>query len=119
MAKREAIFTERELDVMHVLWDRKTGTVAEVRDLIQDELAYTTILTVLRTLEKKGFVEHEMEGRSYRYHPVVSREDAREAHLRRLLTSVFGGSPSALVEKLLSSGRIPDAELRRIRELVC
>lgn len=118
MSKREAILTERELDVMHILWERKTGTVAEVRDLIEDELAYTTILTVLRTLEQKGFVEHDLEGRSYRYRPVIDREDAREAHLNRVLTSVFGGSPSALLEKLLSSRRIPDAELQRIRELV-
>lgn len=118
MAKREAIFTERELDVMHVLWDRKTGTVAEVRELIEDELAYTTVLTILRTLEQKGFVRHELEGRSYRYHPAVSRDEAREGHLHRILVNVFGGSPSALVEQLVTGRKLPDAELKKIRKLL-
>ena len=57
-----ASFTDRELDVMAVLWDRGPSTVAEVREHLEDALAYTTVLTVLRTLETKGFVSHEEEG---------------------------------------------------------
>ena len=57
-----ASFTDRELDVMAVLWERGPSTVAEVREHLEDRLAYTTVLTVLRTLEAKGFVSHEEEG---------------------------------------------------------
>ncbi len=55
----EIVFTERELDVMAIVWDRGGATVAEVRERLKDELAYTTVLTVLRTLEEKGYVRHE------------------------------------------------------------
>ena len=62
-----ASFTDRELDVMAVLWDRGPSTVAEVRENLEDPLAYTTVLTVLRTLETKGYVSHEEEGKAHRY----------------------------------------------------
>ncbi len=69
-------FTDRELDVMSVLWDRETATVAEVRERLADRLAYTTVLTVLRTLEQKGYVAHASEGRAHRYRPLVKRDAA-------------------------------------------
>src|ERR687888_495120 len=76
-------FTDRELDVMAVLWDRGPSTVAEVREALEDELAYTTVLTVLRTLEEKGYAGHQEAGRAYRYHPLVERETAGRSALRR------------------------------------
>ena len=72
-------FTDRELDVMAVLWDRGDATVAEVQERLSDDLAYTTVLTVLRTLEEKGHVGHREEGRAYRYHPLVERAEAGRA----------------------------------------
>src|SRR5437667_449732 len=69
-------FTDRELDVMSVLWDAGSATVAEVRERLSDDLAYTTVLTVLRTLEQKGYVGHTGEGRAHRYHPLVKRAAA-------------------------------------------
>ena len=75
-------FTDRELDVMAVLWQRGPSTVAEVREALEDALAYTTVLTVLRTLEDKGYVGHEEEGRAYRYFPAVAREEAGTSALR-------------------------------------
>src|SRR6266487_4471042 len=66
-------FTDRELDVMSVLWDLGDATVAEVRERLADELAYTTVLTVLRTLEQEGYVAHTGEGRAHRYNPLVQR----------------------------------------------
>ena len=74
-------FTDRELDVMAVLWERGPSTVAEVRAALEDELAYTTVLTVLRTLEDKRYVGHEEEGRAYRYHALVAREAAGRSAL--------------------------------------
>ena len=72
----EISFTGRELDVMSVLWSRGPSTVAEVREELDDELAYTTVLTVLRTLEAKGHVTHASDGKAHRYAAAVARDDA-------------------------------------------
>ncbi|HZD03998.1 MAG TPA: BlaI/MecI/CopY family transcriptional regulator, partial [Longimicrobiales bacterium] len=80
----EVIFTERELDVMAVLWEHGSATVAEVQERLRDDLAYTTVLTILRTLEEKGRVGHREEGRAYRYHPLVEKDTAQDSALRRL-----------------------------------
>jgi BlaI family transcriptional regulator, penicillinase repressor len=118
VTKRDVIFTERELDVMDILWKRGTGTVSEVRDLLRDELAYTTVLTILRTLEEKGFVGHEEEGRAYRYHPLVEKTEAQESHLKRLVGKLFSGSPEALVTQLVADRRLSRDELERLRGLL-
>jgi BlaI family transcriptional regulator, penicillinase repressor len=118
VSEREAIFTERELDIMNVLWERGNGTVAEVKESIRDELAYTTVLTILRTLEAKGFIDHEEEGRAYRYFPVVEKEEARESHLNRLMTKLFAGSPEALLTQLVSDRKLPRKDLERMRRLI-
>ena len=110
------MLTDRELDVMAVLWNRGAATVAEVRDEIEDELAYTTVLTILRTLEAKGHVGHEGAGRAYLYFPKTVRRDAARAALRHVLDSVFEGAPDRLVTRLLSDERVTPAQLRRIRD---
>lgn len=111
-------FTDRELDVMAVLWDHGPATVAEVRAHISDPLAYTTVLTVLRTLEQKGHVGHEEEGKAYRYHPLVEREAAGESALRRIVGKVFRGSNELLLTHLVDSERLTDNEIRRMRRLL-
>ena len=118
MEQREAIFTERELDVMNILWERGNGTVAEVKDALHDPLAYTTVLTILRTLEAKEFVDHEEEGRAYRYFPVVEKDEARETHLARLLNKLFQDSPEALLTQLVSDRSLPREDLERMRQLI-
>jgi predicted transcriptional regulator len=111
-------FTDRELDVMSVLWDVKSATVAEVRERLADDLAYTTVLTVLRTLEQKGYVGHTGEGRAHRYHPLVKREAAGRSALRRLVDKVFDGSPELLMTQLVSDKNLSAEELRRLRRLL-
>lgn len=111
-------FTDRELDVMAVLWDRGSATVAEVREALTDDLAYTTVLTVLRILQDKGYVRHEEEGRAHRYFPLVEREAAGESALRRLLGKLFGGSPELLLTHLVSDRAVGEEELRRMRALL-
>lgn len=112
------VLTSREMDVMDVLWSRGSGTVSEVREALDDELAYTTVLTVLRTLEQKGYVSHQAEGRAHRYHPLVDREDAQDSAIRRMTRKLFSGSPELLMTQLLSQRGLSDAELRRLRKLV-
>src|SRR5262249_19231231 len=107
----EISFTDRELDVMAVLWERGSGTVAEVRDALSGEFAYTTVLTVLRTLEDKGFITHTSEGKAHRYVPKVSQDAAGQSALTRVLDKIFGGSPEMLLTQLVSDRDMDAAEL--------
>ena len=111
-------FTDRELDLMAVLWERGPSTVTEVRGALSDDLAYNTVLTVLRTLEEKGYVGHEEEGRAYRYHPLVERGEAGTSALRRLVGKVFAGSPEMLLTHFVSDRRLRRDELERLRQLL-
>lgn len=114
----EITFTDRELDIMGVLWERGPSTVTEVREALADELAYTTVLTVLRVLEEKGHVGHEEEGRAHRYFPHVQRAEAGQSALRRLTRKVFRGSPELLLTQLVSDRQLTEKDLRRMRELL-
>jgi predicted transcriptional regulator len=103
---------------MAVLWDRGSATVGEVKDQLVEDLAYTTILTVLRSLEAKGHVRHEKEGKAFRYFPLVEAEDAGDRTLKRLLDKVYQGSREMLVTRLLSDRSMSHDELLRIRRLL-
>ena len=114
----DVVLGERELDVMAVLWETGSGTVAEVRERLPADLAYTTVLTILRNLEAKGLVRHEGEGKAHRYFPAVERGAARRSAISRLLDKLFHGSPEALVAQLVSDRAIAPAALERLsREL--
>ena len=80
----EIYFTPRELDVMSILWRAGSGTVAEVKEQLSEELTYTSVLSALQTLEEKGFVRHEPEGRAYRYYATVEQEAAGGSALARI-----------------------------------
>jgi BlaI family penicillinase repressor len=112
------VFTDRELDIMTVLWEDGPSTVADVRDRLTDPLAYTTVLTVLRTLEDKGHVAHVEEGRAFRYHTLVDRGEARVSALARVRRKLFDGSARLLVTHLVSDRSLSDDELRSIRNLL-
>jgi len=111
-------FTDRELDVMAVLWDRGSATVAEVRERLPDDLAYTTVLSVLRTLEEKGHVGHRGEGKAHRYFPLVERRVAGRSALARLIDTVFNGSPELLLTQLVSDRDLTDDQLKKLRRLM-
>jgi predicted transcriptional regulator len=111
-------FTDREVDVMQVLWDRGPSLVAEVRDRLKDKLAYTTVLTILRTLEGKGYVGHEEEGRGHRYFAAVERQAAQDSALRRMTSKLFDGSAELLFTRLVSDRKLSAEELRRMRRLL-
>lgn len=114
----EIRFTARELDVMAVLWERGPSTVAEVQEALADELAYTTVLTLLRVLEEKGHVTHTTEGRAHRYTPLVERRAAGRSALQRIKESLFGGSPELLLTRLVEDTDLTEEELRRMRDLL-
>lgn len=111
-------FTGRELDVMAVLWARGSGTVAEVRDALSDDFARTTVLTVLRTLEDKGYVSHTSEGKAHRYVPTVEPDVAGRSALSRILDTMFGGSHELLLAQLVSDRQIDRKKLRQLRAIL-
>ncbi len=111
-------FTERELDLMAVLWKAGSGTVAEVRDALDDDTGYTTVLKLLQILEQKGAVRHEREGRAYRYFPVTGAEEASAGALSRLVDTVFQGSSELLLARLLSERTPTPEEVERMREIL-
>jgi BlaI family penicillinase repressor len=113
----EIRFTPRELDIMVVLWSRGPSTVAEVQEALEDELAYNTVLTMLKVMEGKGYVSRQAEGRAHRYTAEVERDAAGESALGRVTASLFGGSPEKLLLHLVDADLDAD-ELRRMRDLL-
>lgn len=111
-------FTDRELDVMSVLWATGSATVAEVREALTDELGYTSVLKVLQILEMKGAVAHTSEGRAYRYSPLVEPGEAGSTALKRIVDKIFHGSSELLLARLISDRDIPPDELERMRGLL-
>src|SRR5881394_3687069 len=109
---------DRELDVMGVLWDLGSGTVAEVRDKLPADLAYTTVLTILRNLEAKEFVHHSAEGKAHRYFPQVARRAARRSAISKIVDKLFHGSPEQLVAQLVEDEHLSADDLRRLRTLL-
>jgi predicted transcriptional regulator len=112
------VLGDRELDIMGVLWDLGSGTVAEVRGKLPVDLAYTTVLTILRNLEAKELVSHTAEGKAHRYFPKVARTTARRSALTRMLDKLFHGSPEQLVAQLVEDERLSAQDLKRLRALL-
>ena len=111
-------FPPRELAVMSVLWRHGSATVSEVRDQLDEELAYTTVLSALQTLEDKGYVRHEAEGRAYRYFPLVEAGRAGDSALQRIRDAIYHGSAEAMFAQLVSDRGLSRAELERMRSLL-
>ena len=107
---------DRELDVMTVLWELGDGTVTEVREKLPADLAYTTVLTILRKLEAKGLVKHKVEGKAHRYIPRVAQKNARRTVLGRLIDKLFDGSPEQLLAHLVDDHKLTPAQVQRMRD---
>ena len=114
----DATLGERELDVMSVLWRDGPGTVTEVRDRLPADLAYNTVLTILRNLEAKRFVGHTAEGRTFRYHPAVSEQAVRGSVLSRLVQKLFRGSALGAVAQLVEQEHLSADELRDLHQIL-
>ncbi|MBA2290916.1 MAG: BlaI/MecI/CopY family transcriptional regulator [Gemmatimonadales bacterium] len=111
--------TQRELDVMSVLWELGEATAAEVRDRVDPDLAYTSISTVIRLLETKKYVAHRKgEGKTHLYYPLIEASAAGKTALGRVMEKIYGGSPVTLLANLIDQHRLTDKELARMRELL-
>jgi predicted transcriptional regulator len=113
----EIEFTPRELDIMEVMWTRGPSTVSEVQEALGDELAYTTVLTMLKIMEGKGYLSRRREGRADRYAPEVKRLAAERSALGRVTERIFGGSAEDLLIRLVETD-LDTEQLRRMRDLL-
>jgi predicted transcriptional regulator len=114
----EIYFPPRELEVMSILWRLGSGTVSEVREELSEKLAYTSVLSALQTLEEKGYVRHEAEGKAYRYYPTVDAARAGESALARIRDAVFQGSVERMFAQLVSDRGLSRKELEKMRRLL-
>lgn len=111
-------FPPRELAVMSVLWRLGSANVSDVRDALEENLAYTSVLSALQTLEEKGFVRHESEGRAYRYFPTVEAERAGGSALARVRDAIFNGSAERMFAQMVADKKLSRKELERMRQLI-
>ncbi len=117
--KKSPVLTDHELRLMEVLWSQGDATVAAVVDaLAPPPLAYSTVLTTLRTLEQKGYIAHTENGRAFLYRPLIERRQAANSAISYLLDRFFGSSPGALAVTLLDDTRLSDEDLTRIQRTV-
>ena len=115
---KEIYFPPRELAVMSVLWRLGSGSVSDVRDALEEDLAYTSVLSALQTLEEKNFVRHETEGRAYRYFPTVGAERAGGSALARIREAIFQGSAERMFAQMVADKRLGRNELEQMRQLL-
>jgi BlaI family transcriptional regulator, penicillinase repressor len=117
---KSATLTEAELRIMNVLWDRGSATVHEVLQALPERpsLAYNSVLTIVRILEKKGYVKHLKDKRAHVYLPLVGREDATRFEVRHLVSRFFGNSHALLALNVLEETDIDAEELTRLRQLL-
>ena len=116
--KQSVTLTEAELRIMDVLWRKGAGTVQQVLDWLPSTLAYNSVLTTIRTLEKKGQVKHIKDGRAHVYEPVIGREEASRSEIRHLVGRFFRNSHEALVLNILQDDALDAGELKRLREML-
>jgi predicted transcriptional regulator len=112
--------TTTELEMMNVIWRIGSCTVSQVQDALkpQRELAYTSISTIIRILEQKGFLTSEKAGRGHVYSAAMSKEDYQAVSLAHLVNNVFDDTPSLLVQRLLDNDSLTEKELAEIRALL-
>jgi BlaI family transcriptional regulator, penicillinase repressor len=118
--RQSGTLTEAELRIMNVLWVKGSGTVQQVLDSITETptLAYNSVLTTIRVLERKGYLEHLKDGRAHVYTPLVGRTEATRSEIRHLVSRFFRNSHEQLVLNLLEDQGIGQEEIRRLREML-
>jgi predicted transcriptional regulator len=117
---KSATLTEAELRLMDVLWQQGPSTVQQVLEALpgKSPLAYNSVLTTIRILEKKGYVRHIKDGRAYIYRALVEREEASRSEIRHLAHRFFQNSHEMLVLNILEDRGVDAEELNRLRQLL-
>ena len=121
MPPRQSVtLTQAELRIMEVLWQRGSATVQQVLVALAEKpaLAYNSVLTTIRVLERKGYVRHEKDGRAHVYAPAIERKEATRSEISHLVSRFFKNSHEQLVLNILEDRGIDDEELTRLREML-
>jgi predicted transcriptional regulator len=117
--RKSVVLTDHELRLMEILWRRERASVADVvESLAPPPLTYSTVLSTLRTLEQKGHVTHETDGRAFIYRPAIERTDAAQSAVRHVLDRFFGSSPGALAVTLLDDAPMSEHDLAQIKRVL-
>lgn len=118
--RQSPTLTEAELRLMDVLWEKRAATVQEVRNALptKEPLAYNSVLTTIRILEKKGYVKHLKDGRAHVYTPCIAREEATRSEIGHLLKRFFNNSRELLMLNILEDEALDAQELKRLRKLL-
>ncbi|HLV86028.1 MAG TPA: BlaI/MecI/CopY family transcriptional regulator [Candidatus Sulfotelmatobacter sp.] len=116
--KQSATLTEAELRIMEVLWRKGACTVQQVVDGLPSILAYNSVLTTIRVLEKKGHVMHAKDGRAHIFQPTIDREEATRSEIRHLVSRFFRNSHEDLVLNILQNETIDADKLRELRQML-
>lgn len=118
--RKSPTLTEAELRLMEVLWRKGAATVQQVMEVLPEKepLAYNSVLTTIRILEKKGYVKHVKDGRAFVYSALVERKEATRSEIRRLVNRFFGDSHELLVLNILEDRDVDAAELKRLRKML-
>jgi len=118
--KKGKLLTNLELKLMNIVWEKGKATVREVKNALprRKPLAYSTVLTVMRILERKGFVRHDTADRTYVYYPIVTREEVIRCTLRDLTNRLFDGSAELLMLNILDKEKLSLEELKRLKTLI-
>ncbi len=116
--KQSKSFTDRELEIMRVIWDLGEATAKQIQEQLPGDRHYNSVLTIIRVLERKGHLAHRVEGRAHIYRARQQAEKARNKVLSHLITQVFGGSPASLVLHLVETGDLTEDDLRDVRQQV-
>ena len=109
-----------ELQVMKLIWDRGEATVRDVWEKLYSErgLAYTTVATVMRKLESKGFLKHDEKDRTYIYRPLADQEKISQGMLREMIDGLFDGSAAKLVTTLIQGEHLTERDLNQIQRII-
>jgi predicted transcriptional regulator len=120
MEKKEQLLTETELDLMLILWKLGEGSVHAVRDALPKgrEMAYTSASTIIRILEKKGFVSARKAGKTHIYSPTLSKAEYEGRTLNHVVGKLFGNTPTALVARLINSHDLSKSEVQELKKLL-
>ncbi len=117
--KKSFILTDHQLRLMEVLWEAGHATVGEVAARVgSPTLAYSTVLTTLRTLEKKGYTTHKKDGKAFVYQPKIARMEAVTSALRHIMRNFFRNSAGEFAMTLLEGAKLSDNDVIRIREVL-
>ncbi len=112
--------TEAELRIMEIIWKLGEATVRDIHEAFpfKGRLAYNTVLTTVRILERKGHLSHTKDGRAHLYRPLSTREDARRQAVRHIVRSFFRGSPPLLLRSMLTDEDLTDEEIEQLRQMI-